>query len=137
MNRGRSSTRANVSCTRSSASARAPHRAYAARKSRSVWSGSRAMESRRVPSPVASAARSSTSSEGTQLGRWLLTHCLAEVLDEVVGGLHAARQTDEIRRDGGGRVLRRLVRHRLRHLDQRLHTTERLGEREDLRSGGD
>ena len=60
----------------------------------------------------------------------------AQVLDEVLG-LDPAGQPHEVGRHGGGGALDRLVRHRLRHLDQRLDAAERLGEREQLASRGD
>src|SRR3954447_18719068 len=48
MRRGLASTRANVSCTRSSASSRDPHSAHAARYKRSTWSPSPAGSRTRV-----------------------------------------------------------------------------------------
>ena len=62
---------------------------------------------------------------------------LRQVRDQVRGVLDPARQPHEIGRHGRVGVLHRLVRHRLRHLDQRLHAAERLGQREDLQRGGD
>ena len=61
----------------------------------------------------------------------------AQVLDEVGRRLDPAAQPDEVGRDRRGRALDGLVRHRLRHLDQRLHAAERLREREELRAGDD
>src|SRR5581483_2775543 len=51
-----------------------------------------------------------------------------EVGDEVVDGLDADGQADEVRRRGERRVRRRGVRHRRRDLDQALDAAEALGE---------
>ena len=56
----------------------------------------------------------------------------AQVGDEVLGRLDAARQPHEVGGHRGGRALDRLVGHRLRDLDERLDAAERLGEREEL-----
>ena len=55
-----------------------------------------------------------------------------QVLDEVLRRLDAARQPHEVGRNRRVGVLDGLVRHRGRHLDERLHAAERLGQREDL-----
>ena len=60
-----------------------------------------------------------------------LSQPATQVLDEVLGGLDAAREPHEVGRHGRRRVLDGLVGHRLRHLDQRLDAAERLRQRED------
>src|SRR5579871_2728784 len=55
--RGRESTRANVSCTRSSASCGEPHSAQAARYSRSTWPGSDSGSRRGTDAPPRHRAR--------------------------------------------------------------------------------
>src|SRR5438128_715155 len=62
---------------------------------------------------------------------------LAKVGDKILGRLEADRQPDECAVNGKWRSLDRHVRHARRMLDERLHRTERLGEREHFGASHD
>jgi hypothetical protein len=55
---------------------------------------------------------------------------LAQIGHQIRGILDSAAQPDQVWRHRCRRSLHRLVRHRLGHLDQRLHSPQRFGERE-------
>src|SRR6516164_3799117 len=89
MNRGRRSTRSNVSWTRSSASCREPQRPYAARYRRATWEPSDSGSSGRVASCTAPSSLTNSGSRCvTALTSRLLPVSSIGVLRE--GPLHAA-----------------------------------------------